>query len=605
MSTQDLVKRLSDASQAYYNGIPIMDDTTFDALLEDLRTRDPANPFLTTIGATPVTDATPLPFTMASLDKIKPGQPALTKFLKASDNYVLSEKLDGLSALWCPKRKQLYLRGDGLTGQAINHLTMTGLVPSKEDSIIRGEILIRRTDVEPTQIARTIVNGLVHRKTADPATLTRLRFVAYQVLQPANLTRSQQMKWLQSQGFETPWYVEATKPDENFCAKAFTDRRAASAYDIDGIVVGIDQVPVVTMATLKTVTLKNPKDCVAFKMPLADQSATTIVREVLWATSAQGYIIPRLRFDPVSIGGATIEFCTAHNARNILALSIGPGATIRIRRSGDVIPTLDGVVSATSPFLPDPLTWEWAGDADTAVHIRQKESSVEQVGSQLLHLAKALSIAGLGPANCKALVANGLVGPKTLWAASADALSAIIGPKSGQTLFNEVRKVFGNPKLTELTLMVASSRLPRGVGETKIRGLLEHCPDPRKWSTLQTTPTGWTEQSFRDFQAAFKSYEDWRVKEIHWIPYPILADTADTVSAPAPTLPTVCFTGFRDKALEESIVGKFTPVDSVVSTLKILVVADNAKPSLKVKRAQEIGTVEILTRSQFLQKYLS
>ena len=617
MESANIVTLLKKASNAYYNGgEPVMDDETYDGLVERLRELEPANEYLATVGAPPPSEnAVPLPFKMPSLDKIKPGQAFLQKFLSVTRSYVFSEKLDGLSALWCPNKQTLYLRGDGRTGQQVNHLTqMKGLVPSKESFIVRGEILIPRADVEPGQIARTIVNGFVHRKQLDASDLQKLRFVAYEVLVPTFMKRADQMKWLGAHGYETPWWEEVASPTEQLCAQRFQERRTASIYDIDGIVVGLNQAPHHTGDSIgSTAPLKNPKDCVAFKMPLSDQSAITTVREVIWASSAQGYLIPRLRFDPVKIGGASIEFCTGHNARTIVANRIGPGSQVKIRRSGDVIPTLDTVLTqAQEPSLPPPSTWEWAGDSATAIHIHLYEVSTEQIVSQLLHFSKTLEIPGLGPASCKTLVENGVKTPRHLWNASAERLSTILGPKSGKTLYAELRKAFSNPALSEVTLLVASSRLPRATGAIKLTTLIKEHPDLRTWAGLATSVgaslPGWTETSFQTFQQMFKSYEPWRRQELDWIPYPIPPKEAPISGVPTTgPLKTVCFTGFRDAALEKTAVEKgFTTVDTVTSKLSVLVIPDGpVKQSEKVKKAQALGTVELLQRSDFLTKYIA
>ena len=123
-------------------------------------------------------------------------------------------------------------------------------------------------------------------------------------------------------------------------------RRGTSIYDTDGIVVGLDQIPRAPIGA------RLPKDVVAFKMPLMEQSAETTIRTVIWAPSSQGYLIPKLEFDPVIVGGATIQFCSAHTARHVVSNRLGPGAKIIIRRSGDVIPTIDRVLTGVEPQLP-------------------------------------------------------------------------------------------------------------------------------------------------------------------------------------------------------------------------------------------------------------
>ncbi len=80
-----LAQQLRAAAAAYYNGGELqMDDETYDALVERLREQDPTNPFLTEIGAPPPAEgAVRLPHPMPSLDKIKPGQDVLGRFLGA------------------------------------------------------------------------------------------------------------------------------------------------------------------------------------------------------------------------------------------------------------------------------------------------------------------------------------------------------------------------------------------------------------------------------------------------------------------------------------------------------------------------------------------
>ena len=598
-SVPKIVDLLERASRAYYNGGPLlMDDESFDALLAQLHELDPVHPFLATVGAPPPSEgAVELPHFMPSLDKIKPGQGVLTRFLLRYSSMVISEKLDGLSALWCPSKRALYLRGDGRTGQTVSHLAghIQGLVGSVENWAIRGELILPKA-----KGARAAVNGLLHQKTPPKEELAKVRFIAYEVVSPAEMGRESQMKWLAARGFETPWWKATTALTEEACCEAFRERRESSPYETDGIVVGANAPP------LKATTLQNPKDCVAFKMPTADQSALTTVREVIWAPSAQGYLIPRLRFDPVKIGGASIEFCTAHNARTVVDRGLGPGARVKIRRSGDVIPTLDSVLfPAEGPALPpDPASWAWAQDPATATHIISKKGSAEQTTSQLLHFAKVHDIAGLGPANCKLLVKAQIDGPAALWKATATTLGALLGPKTGESVYAVLRTRIS--AATELDFMLSSSVLPRGVGESKLKAVFGMYPDPREWSTATEAPPGWTSDSFRELQREYPNYERWRTSEIFWIPYPILltGDAVTTVTIPPRRL---CFTGFRDKELERAAQQRgFEIATTVTQSLDILVTPDGqTSKSEKVKKAGKYDSIEFLTRSEFINKYMN
>jgi len=597
MSTvEQIITLLRSASNAYYNGgPPEMDDDTFDGLVERLKCLDPENPFLAEVGAPVSEGAVQLPYPMPSLNKIKPGEDILTRFLTSKGPFVLSEKLDGLSALWIPAKKSLYLRGDGLIGADISHLVplgIKGLVASAKLEAIRGEIILPRSAGEA--LARNWVNGVIHRKTIVPEDVAKLHFVAYELMAPVGVNRSQQFAALAKAGYEIPWNRTVPTVAEGELKIYLQERRTHSLYDTDGIVAGLDLVAPVA-ASFRA---KNPKDVVAFKMPLADQSAETIVREVIWAPSAQGYLIPRVRFDPVKIGAATIEFCTGHNARAIYSANVGPGARIVIRRSGDVIPKLDKVlVAAAAASLPPSGTWEWIGPAETAVHIRTTEGGDAVATAKLHYFLKTLDIPGAGPATATALVAAGIRGPQALWATAATRLSEILGPKTGAALYANIRTIITTT--TEQTLMIASSTMPRGVGETKLRALFSVESDPTRWPTL-APPAGWSADAFQQFLKDLPTYMAWRKAEFAGVPFP-LSGSATAHAASVGDKGVICLTGFRDKALEEAAVKKgYTVAPAFSSKVTILLIPDgDVKESEKIRAARAKGT-KILARSQFM-----
>lgn len=621
-----LPAQLRAAAAAYYNGgKPLMTDAEYDAAVDLLREKDPENPFLSEVGAPPPpAGATPLPYPMPSLDKIKPGEEKLTRFLAGSNAFVLSEKLDGLSALWLPSERRLLLRGDGLKGQEVSHLVnlgVQGLLPATPSplSAIRGELLLPRSEGEA--LARAWVNGVVHRDRPDPAAVAKLRFVAYEVLTPVKPPkRSAQMAWLAAAGYEVPWFrvVDTRTLSVDDLATALKDRRTASNYDTDGIVVGYDVSPKSESTASKA---RNPKDAVAFKMPLDEQSATTTVREVLWGVSNQGYLIPKLRFDPVVIGSATIQFCTGHNAKAVEDGCIGPGATVVIRRSGDVIPKLDKVVSpaaAGQPSFPEAGSYEW--DA-THTHIRAAAAaagaaceSPELLVARLGHFLKTLDIPGAGPATATALVTAGLTGPKALYDAPAAKLSEILGPKTGANLHAGLRAAL--ERVDEMTLMMSSSRLPRGVGETKLRALFGEVGNPRDWPQrwgsgklgAAAPPAGWTAASLKAFLEVLPTYEAWRQTELGWISYPVVVAAAAAPAAKAARTPQViCMTGFRDKALEAAALNAghtFSPTFTGKVTILLVPDGDPLKESEKTKAARAKG-IPILRKREFEEQYLA
>jgi DNA ligase (NAD+) len=282
----------------------------------------------------------------------------------------------------------------------------------------------------------------------------------------------------------------------------------------------------------------------------------------------------------------------------IVLNKVGPGSRVVIRRSGDVIPKLDRVIAPTEASLPPEGTWVWDGPAATAAHIKTMGVTSATTTAKLHYFLKTLEIPGAGPATASALVEAGITGPAALWAASVEKLCQVLGPKTGASLHANLRTALAN--VSEATLMVASSTMPRGVGETKLSSLFAACENPNNWSAL-SAPAGWTSDSFSAFMKEFPTYVAWR-KELSWIPYPIPTKVLTVKECGGQV---ICMTGFRDKELEESATKQgHSFVPSFTGKVTILLVPDGpVKESEKIKAARSKGTA-ILSRSQFMAQYL-
>lgn len=594
MSPTEIVRRLQMAADAYYNtGKPILTDDEYDALRDQLEDLDPENPFLHAVGAQPKEKTAKLPFIMASLNKIKPGTGAVAAYVTKATvkNWVLSEKLDGISALWYSGK--LYLRGDGLNGVDVTAFApfLQGLKPCGEMAV-RGELITPRGIVTGT-LARSWVNGQLHQKTPIPDELRKIRFVAYEIVnQP--LAPAAQFSALKKAGFWIPWNLVALGSlSDDQLSKKLQDRRDNSEYDTDGIVVSEN----IYVEAAKAV--KNPIHKVAFKMLLGDQCAETVVRAVEWNLSAQGFLIPRLQIEPVVVGTARIEFVTAHNARFLVLNKIGVGAKIVVRRSGDVIPAVERVIAGCADAaMPTEHPWKWLGDSADAAHIvldksKTTETPKEILQARLVLFAKTMGIEGMGPGISAKLVDSGLKTPGQLMAAGESAVAAAIGKANGAKAWAQILALPG--KATESQWMVASSVLPRGVGETKLKVLFDRQPDPRKWNQLPV-PAGWSEESLKELLACLPTYQKWRKDETPHIAFPVQPKGGVVVAAPTATKGSICFTGVRSKELETKLeAAGWKIVDTVSSKTNVLIVPDDGLESTgKVKKAQDLGTVRIV-----------
>ena len=335
----------------------------------------------------------------------------------------------------------------------------------------------------------------------------------------------------------------------------------------------------------------------AFKMVIADQCAETTIVEVEWNASAQGYLIPRLQIEPVIVGSARIEFVTAHNAKFVVENKLAPGARIVIRRSGDVIPAVDRVITGGAagkmPVGIEGTAWKWDVNTTHLVQIVATGNTVstEVLKAQLVHFAKTMEIVGMGPGVAAKLVDAGVDSVRKLFGTKSTDLVRILGKTLGPKIESELERC--STHTSELQLMVASSRMPRLIGDTKLKILFDLKGDPRQWNTLPV-PQGWSADKLAELIQVLPTYEAWRHSETPHIPYPIVATAAAAAAAAAPVVPakgTVCFTGVRSKELEAELeTAGWKVVDSVSSKLSVLIIADgDAGLTGKAKKARDLG----------------
>lgn len=611
-SETELVTILIKASDAYYNNKTegLLTDNEYDIYRDELEMRFPKNPYLKQIGAPIEKGAVQLPYKMASLNKIKPGTGAVGSFTETSKTkqWVLSDKLDGISVLWDTDKRKLYLRGDGFMGVDVSAFApyITGLAPKgfSEKWVLRGELVLPHGAPVEGALPRSWVNGQLHQKKPIPEQLRKIRFVAYELLVPGGLTREVQMQRMASLGFEVPIYCVVNTLNDAMLSSYLQQRREKSGYAIDGIVVGENSIPIKEVGN----EVSNPKDMRAFKMPMADQKATTKIVDIVWSASYQGYWIPRIQIEPVVIGGSRIEFLSGHNARFVVTNGLGKDAVIVIRKSGDVIPTLDSVVVSGEPIvLP---SGEWDGDAQTASHYKVSggAASTEIQQKQLEHFAKTLDIPHLGPGLVAKLVAGKKTTPNDLMSITRQELESLVGKGMATKIYPVLQEK--KQSCTEMDLMIGSSLMPRGVGDSKLKALFQLNPDPRQWRSTISTCEGWSKEALASFLTGLPPYESWRKQELSCIPYPKIT----TWAPPGPVLAfgvdvepirgTACLTGFRDAAFQKQMETKgFIFASGVSKKVTHLIVKDLQDNSEKVKKAMELG-IRILTREQAIQEYL-
>lgn len=471
-----LSKIILVANDYYYNGTNVLlTDNQYDIVKEYIELKFPKNQVLKKIGA-PASGKNKvlLPYEMPSMDKIKPDSNALVNWCsKYKGPYMLSCKLDGVSGLYSTEGgvPKLYTRGDGKVGQDISHLLPIFNLPQEPNIVVRGEFIIPKKVFDTkykTEFAnpRNLVSGIINSKHVD-AKAKDLHFVTYEVVSPP-MEPSQQLLVLKVLKHQTVCNKLLTGLSNITLSELLQDWRKTYEYEIDGVIVTDNKI-----YPRKT---GNPDHAFAFKMVLTEQIAEVKVVDVIWSASKDGYLKPRVRIEPVKLGGVTIEYATGFNGKFIQENGIGIGAIIEIIRSGDVIPYIKSVtIAADKAKMPEvPYTWTSTG-VDIVLENIQDDITVRE--KNITAFFVSLKIEGLSSGNVKRIMNAGFdTVPKILKMKKTDfAMAEGFKDKMIEKVFTGIQEKVANASLLEI--MVASNLLGRGLGERKIRPILEKYPN--------------------------------------------------------------------------------------------------------------------------------
>lgn len=603
------LQKLLAAKRAYFaGGATGLTDAEYDQLEAAVKREHPeAAEEIDATGWTPedAAGAVRLPYLMPSLDKGKPGEELLAKFLSgpAAAVIIASEKLDGISALWDATTRRLYNRGDGVLGTDLTPFVphIHGLPAAAAGAglrLIRGEIMIRKADANPDTPSRSQVNGCLHRLAGEVE--LPLRFIAYQICDPSTV-RLQHFKLLTTAGYEVPWWKVIQQPTEDGLATLLNERKTASPYDIDGLVIGRAMMKPAEPELRDSKAVK-PKDIIAFKMPLEEQQARTRIVAVEWNCSRFNVYAPRIQIEPVRIGGALITYVTGHNAKFMVENGLGVGAIVTVLRSGDVIPIIYKVHTPVAPALPS-TTWD-----ATRTNVLATTGSTEQQARHLENALVVLGVDGMGPAAARALVDAELVTVQDILDMPADTLVPILGQSKGVQLAERLRAAVSTAPLQKLIL--ASQEIPKGMGNTKLAKVLQTYPNCTTWSTELKPPASWSAATWEEFCGVWPAIrgeiEGWKKTVGGGAAAAGSLAVASASAIAAVTVATkggVCMSGFRDAGLTAAAAAAgYSADDTVKKTTRFLIIPDREDPQTistgKALKAREIGA-HILRASEW------
>ncbi|MBC7706054.1 MAG: NAD-dependent DNA ligase LigA [Rhodoferax sp.] len=405
-------------------------------------------------------------------------------------------------------------RGDGEVGEDVTQnvrlihdvpVRLAGDAPRVLE--VRGEVYMRRADfdrlneVQRQRIERGVKGEKVFvnpRNAAagavrqlDPRIARRrpLSFFAYGLGEltppddggPRFTSQFQTLLTLKSWGFPVAGQTRTCKGGAALAAfhREIGNQRAALPYDIDGVVYKVDDFAL--QQRLGFVT-REPRWAVAHKYPAQEQVAHLLGIDV--QVGRTGKLTPVARLDPVFVGGTTVSNVTLHNLFDLRRKKVRVGDQVIVRRAGDVIPEIVGVVSATRPaYVPNfrmPRHCPVCGSAvvrETG-EVNHRCSGGLFCGAQrkeaLLHYAqrRAVEVDGLGDKLVDQLVEAGLIRTlPDLYRLDLATLSGLdrMADKSAKNLLDALE----NSKRTTLPRFLYGLGI-RHVGEATAKELARH-----------------------------------------------------------------------------------------------------------------------------------
>ena len=191
--------------------------------------------------------------------------------------------------------------------------------------------------------------------------------------------------------------------------------RGELPYDIDGAVVKLN-----SFAQRKALgeTSKVPRWAVAYKYPPEEKETKLLNIEL--SVGRTGRITPTAVFEPVQLCGTRVERATLHNQDFIDGLDIRIGDTIKVFKSGEIIPKVRSVCHekrpvGTVPFLIGdtcPVCGHKAvREVDTADIKCTNPSCPAQLENHIINFVSrdAMDIKGMGEQNIHALIEGGYI----------------------------------------------------------------------------------------------------------------------------------------------------------------------------------------------------
>ena len=640
---------------------PTVPDSEYDRLFHQLKTLELEHPeFLTSDSPTQRVGAKPLSgfsqirheIPMLSLDNAFSDE-EFNAFVKRIEDRLIvlpkpltfccEPKLDGLavSILYVNGvLTQAATRGDGATGEditanirTIRNIPLQLLTDNPPARLeVRGEVFMphagferlneyalehgEKTFANPRNAAAGSLRQLDPNITSKrPLVLNAYGIGIAEGVELPN-THYARLQWLKSIGIPV-------NPEIRLCNgtnevldfyRDIQNKRSSLGYDIDGTVLKINDIALQNELGFIS---KAPRWAIAYKFPA--QEELTVLNDVEFQVGRTGAITPVAKLEPVFVAGVTVSNATLHNGDEIERLNIAIGDTVVIRRAGDVIPQIIGVLHERRPDNAKPIIFPTNCPVCDSQIIRIEGEAVARCTGGLFCAAqrkealkhfvsrKAMDIDGVGGKLIEQLVDCELIHtPADLFKLDLTTLTRLerMGAKSAENALNSLEKA----KSTTLARFIFALGI-REVGEATALNLANHFKtlDALKAADLeqlQQVPDVGEVVANRIFVFWREAHnvavvEDLIAQGVHW-------ETVEAKEASENLFKdkTIVLTGTltqmgrnEAKSLLQQLGAK---VSGSVSSKTDFVIAGDAAGS-KLAKAQELN-IPVLTEEEFLEQ---
>ncbi|WP_302998875.1 NAD-dependent DNA ligase LigA [uncultured Haemophilus sp.] len=531
MSLQQQIDKLRQDLRRYEYEYHVLDNPTipdaeYDRLFHQLKALEATHPELITadsptqrVGAKPLSGFAQIrhEIPMLSLDNVFSDEEFYAFVKRIEDRLIrlpepltfcCEPKLDGLavSILYVNGvLTQAATRGDGTTGEditanirTIRNIPLQLLMDNPPARLeVRGEVFMphegferlnqqalekgEKTFANPRNAAAGSLRQLDPKITSKrPLVLNAYGIGIAEGVDLPN-THYDRLQWLKSIGIPVNPEIRLCNGTDEVLDfyRDIQNKRSSLGYDIDGTVLKINDIAL--QEKLGFIS-KAPRWAIAYKFPA--QEELTRLNDVEFQVGRTGAITPVAKLEPVFVAGVTVSNATLHNGDEIQRLDIAIGDTVVIRRAGDVIPQIIGVLHDRRPADARPIVFpETCPVCDSAIIRIEGEAVARCTGGlfcaaqrkeALKHFVsrKAMDIDGVGGKLIEQLVDRELIHtPADLFKLDLTTLTRLerMGAKSAENALASLEKA----KNTTLARFIFALGI-REVGEATALNLANH-----------------------------------------------------------------------------------------------------------------------------------